>query len=360
MVKLNSGIDADIRVLPPSSFGAALQYFTGSKDHNILLRKLAIKKGWKLSEYGLFRGSKQIAGKTEEDVYEKLGLPWIAPELRAGKNEIEIAAQNKLPRLIELKDIAGDLQTHTTWSEGANSIEEIAEEARKIGYQYIAITDHTKSLAMTKGADEKKLLKQMEKIEKLNSKIPAQKQALGGAGKIQNSKILILKGAELNIMRDGSVDIKDEVLEKLDVAGAALHHQFNLSEEEETKRIIKAMENPHIDIIYHLTGRLIQKREPIKMNLAQIFKKAAETKTILEINAYPSRLDLKDEYVKEAKKYGVKFVIDTDAHATSELHFMDYGVMQARRGWLEKKDVLNTLPLNEFLEVMKKPKYKRW
>lgn len=333
MVKLKSGINADVRVIAPESFGAALQYFTGSKEHNILLRKIAQKMGYKLNEYGLFKGNKMIVGKTEEEVYEKLGLKWIPPELREGNEEIEFAAKNKLPKLIELKDIKGDLHVHTTWSEGANSIEEMAFSAQKLGYEYLLISDHTKYLAMTGGMDEKKLLQQIKEIDALNYKL-----------KTKNYKLRVLKGAELNILEDGSVDIENKVLEKLDFAGAAIHHKFNLPKEKQTERLIKAMENPNIDIIYHLTGRLINQREPIQLDLEKIFATAAESKTILEINGSPIRLDLKDEHIKLAKKYGVKFAINTDAHDVNELSLMEYGVSQARRGWLEKDDVLNTLP----------------
>ena len=341
IVKLKSGIDADIRVIAPESFGAALQYFTGSKEHNILLRKIAQKMGYKLNEYGLFRNNKMIAGKTEEEVYKKLGLKWIPPEIREGGEETELAAKNKLPKLVDLKDIKGDLHAHTTWSEGINSIEDMALAAQDLGYEYLLISDHTKYLAMTGGMDEKKLERQMEEIDKLNAK-----------RKSQSANFRILKGAEVNIMEDGSLDIKDEVLKKLDFAGAAIHHKFNLSKEEQTRRLIKVMENPNVDIIYHLTGRLINRREPIEFDLEKIFASAAKTKTILEINSHPSRLDLKDEHIKLAKKYGAKFAISTDAHNINELPLMEYGVSQARRGWLEKKDVLNALPLDKFLNFI--------
>lgn len=349
MVKLKSGIDADIRVVPQESFGAAIQYFTGSKEHNVLLRKIAIKKGYKLNEYGLFVDKKRVAGRTEEEVYKKLGMAWIPPEIRQGEDEIELALKNNLPKLIEQKNIKGDLHLHTTWSEGQNSIKEMALAARKIGYQYIVISDHTKYLAMTGGMDEKKLIKQIEEIDKVNSNF-----------KSQASKFMIIKGAEVNILEDGSLDISNDVLEKLDFVGAAIHHKFNLPAEKQTERLIKAMENPNIDMIYHLTGRLINRREPIQFDLEKIFETAGKTKTIMEINAFPIRLDLKDEHIKLAKKYGVKFVINTDAHNINELSFMEYGISQARRGRLEEKDVINTLSLNNFLSIIKKQKEKRW
>ncbi|QQG46051.1 MAG: DNA polymerase/3'-5' exonuclease PolX [Candidatus Niyogibacteria bacterium] len=345
MVRLRSGIDADLRVLSHESFGAALQYFTGSKDHNVALRKIAIKKGYKLNEYGLFKGKKLVEGYDEEKIYARLGLDWMPPEMRVNSGEIETAQRHKLPRLIELKDIKGDLQTQTDWSDGANSIEEMAEYAKSRGYEYIGITDHTKSLAMTGGADDKKLLRQIAHIEKLNKKM---------------SGIKILSGAEVNILRDGSLDISDAVLAKLDFAGGAIHTAFKLSEEEQTERLIKAMQNPNIDIIFHPTTRVPMRREPIKLDFDKIFKVAVETGTILEIDGHPWRLDLHDELIRMAKKFGVRFTIDTDAHSAAELSYLEYGVAQARRGWAEKSDIINTLPLIKLLELLKKPKGKRF
>ncbi|OGZ30786.1 MAG: DNA polymerase III [Candidatus Niyogibacteria bacterium RIFCSPLOWO2_01_FULL_45_48] len=345
LVRLRRGIDADLRVLPHKSFGAALQYFTGSKDHNIALRKIAIKKKYKLNEYGLFHGKKLIEGRDEEKIYKKLGLDWMPPELRTASGEIEAAQKHRLPKLIGYGDLKGDLQTQTDWSDGANSIEEMALEARRLGHEYIGITDHTKSLAMTGGADDKKLLRQIAYIEKLNKKMP---------------DIRILSGAEVNISKDGSFDISDAVLAKLDFAGGAIHSAFNLSEQEQTERLIKAMQNPNIDIIFHPTTRIPMKREPIKLDFERIFKEAVRTGTILEIDGHPWRLDLHDILIREAKKYGIKFVIDTDAHSTSELSYLEYGIAQARRGWAEKSDIVNTLPLKNLLELLKKPKNKRF
>lgn len=347
MVKLNSGIDADLRIVKKNSFGSAMQYFTGNKNHNIALRKIALEKRYKLSEYGLFKNERPIAGKTEKEIYEKLGLAWVPPELREMKGELDAAKKNNLPKLIELKDIKGDLQIQTNWTDGANSIEEMALKASELKYEYIAITDHTKSLAMTHGSDEKKLLKQIKKIEKINSKF-------GIAG------VKILSGAEVNINKDGTLDIDDATLKRLDFVGAAIHSHFRLSKEEQTKRLIKAMENEHIDIIFHPTGRIINKREPVELDMECIFETAAKTKTILEIDANPDRLDLKDDYIRIAKDLGAKFMINTDSHAKNQMRLMEYGIFQARRGWLEKKDVLNTLPLNELLDILKKPKNKRW
>ena len=348
MVQLRSGIAADLRVVDEKSFGAALQYFTGNKDHNIKLRKIAIKKGYKLNEYGLFRGKKQIAGRDEKEIYEKLGLAWIPPEIRNNLNEIEAGQENKIPRLVELRDIKGDLQVHSNWSDGSNSIEEMAMAAKKIGYQYTAITDHTKDLAMTGGSDEKRLLKQMSEIDKINEKL------------FKKGNFRILKGAEVNIRKDGSLDIKDEVLEKLDIVGAAVHSSFNLSKEEQTKRLIRAMENLHIDIIFHPSGRLLGQRPGIELDWDEIFKAAKETGTILEINAQPSRLDLNDDNIRRAKNMGIKLSVGTDAHSTAELSYNIYGISQARRGWAEKNDIINTMSLAEILAFLKKPKSKRF
>jgi len=360
-VKLKNGLDADLRVVPKESFGAALNYFTGSKDHNIALREIALKRGWKLNEYGLFKGKKMIAGRTEEELYKTLGLRYIEPEMRENAGEIEAARlrvavarsgplrrseseakarENKLPNLIGYNDLKGDLQVQTDWTDGENSIEEMAKAAIEVGLQYIAITDHTKSLAMTGGSDEKKLLKQMAEIERLNEKF-------------KDLKFKILKGAEVNILKDGSLDISNDALAKLDVTGAAVHSHFNLSREEQTKRIIRVMENPHIDIIFHLTGRVIHSREPIEIDIEEIIKAAKHTGTILEIDAYPVRLDIKDEYIRKCVNAGVKMSIDSDAHSTQHFKFLEIGIAQARRGWAEKKDVINAWPLEKMLNYLK-------
>lgn len=338
MVKLKNGMDVDLRVVEKESFGAALNYFTGSKDHNVALRRIAQDKGLKLNEYGLFRGSKRIAGKTEEDLYKALGLDYVPPELRENQGEIEAAKNGKLPNLIGYGDLRGDLQTQTTWTDGGNSIEEMAAEAKRLGLEYIAITDHTKSLAMTGGSDEKKLLKQMAAIDKIN-------QSLKG--------IKVLKGAEVNINKDGTLDIEDEVLAKLDVVGVAVHSHFNLPRREMTERILHAMRNPHADILFHPTGRVIQKREPYDVDIDAVIRTAKETGTVLEIDAYPERLDLKDEHVRKVIQAGVKLVIDSDAHSVNHIRFLEFGIAQARRGWAEKKDVINTKPLKEFLKCLK-------
>ncbi|MFQ5851062.1 MAG: DNA polymerase/3'-5' exonuclease PolX [Candidatus Binatia bacterium] len=338
MIKLENGLDVDLRVVPEESFGAALNYFTGSKDHNVALRRIAQDKGLKLNEYGLFRGSKRIAGKDEEEIYKELGLSFIPPEIREDQGEIEAAKRGELPDLVGTRDLRGDLQTQTTWTDGANSIEEMAEEARRLGLQYIAITDHTRSLAMTGGSDEKKLLRQIAAIDKIN-------RSLKG--------ITILKGAEVNINKDGTLDIKDEVLAQLDVVGIAVHSHFNLPRKEMTERIKRAMHNPQADILFHPTGRVIQKREPYDIDMDEIIRAAKETGTVLEVDAYPDRLDLKDEHIRKAVQAGVKLVIDSDAHSVNHVRFLEFGVAQARRGWAEKKDVINTLPLNGFLKSLK-------
>jgi DNA polymerase (family 10) len=307
------------------------------------MRELAIKKGWKLNEYGLFdEKGKKIAGRTEEEIYEKLGLEWIPPELRENKGEIQLALQKKLPKLIEYGSIKGDLQVQTNWTDGGNSIEEMVEEAIKIGLKYICITDHTKSLAVTGGLDETKLLKQMAYIDELNKKY--------------KGKITILKGAEVNIQKDGKLDISDEVLSKLDFVGAAIHTHFNLPKSIQTERLIKAMQNPHVDCIFHPTGRVINKRPPYEIDIDKVIEEAKKTNTILEIDAYPDRLDLRDEHIKKCVEKGVKMVIDSDAHSFLHYQYLDLGVSQARRGFATAKDILNTMEVDEFLKSLPKRK----
>ncbi len=337
-VKMKNGMDCDLRVVPEESFGAALQYFTGNKDHNIALRVMAEKRGWKLNEYGIFKRKKQIAGKTEEEVYRALGLDYIEPEMRENWGEIELARKRRLPKLVGYGDLCGDLQIQTDWTDGQNSIEQMALEAKKLGLEYIAITDHTKTLAMTGGLDEKKLLRQSAEIDKINKKI---------------SGVKILKGAEVNILKDGSLDIDDKTLAKLDVCGAAVHSHFNMPKEEMTRRICRAMENPHIDIIFHPTGRVIQKREAYELDMDEIIKCAKKTGTVLEIDAYPDRLDLKDEHVKKAVEAGVKLSIDSDAHDVNHIRFLEHGIAQARRGWAEKKDIINAWPFKKMKKALK-------
>ncbi|MCI0680227.1 DNA polymerase/3'-5' exonuclease PolX [bacterium] len=341
-VRLKSGIDADFRVVPVNSWGAALNYFTGSKEHNIALREIAIKKGWKLNEYGLFKGKKQIAGETEEDLYKAFGLDYIPPELREMTGEIGMAREGKLPALIKQGDLKGDLQVQTSWTDGNASIEKMAEAAEAAGLSYIAITDHTRALAMTGGLDEKGLARQGKEIDALNMK---RKQT--------GKKLVLLKGAEVNIGKDGSLDIEDETLAKLDIVGAAIHSHFGLPRAEQTARVIRAMENPHVDIIFHLTARRINRREPIDVNIDEIIAAAKRTKTILEIDAYPNRLDIKDEYIKKCAEAGVRMSIDSDAHAPEHFLALLFGIGQARRGFAEKKHIVNTLPVAQFLKTIK-------
>ena len=338
MVRLKNGVDVDLRVVADKSFGAALQYFTGDKRHNITLRVLAEKKKYKLNEYGLWRGKKLIVGRTEEEIYRALGMVTPPPEIRTDSGEIQAALKNKLPKLIDYGDVKGDLQVTTDWTDGENSIEEMAAAAQAAGLKYVAITDHTKSLAMTGGLDEKKLLKQMAEIDKIQKKFP---------------KIKILKGAEVNILKDSSLDIKNEVLAKLDVVGIAVHSHFNLSRAEQTKRIVKAMRNKNADILFHPTGRLIQRRAPYEVDVDEIIKTAKETGTILEINADPHRLDLKDEYIRKAVESRIKLAIDTDAHNKNNFHYLEFGIGQARRGWATKNDIINTQPWKEMLKSLK-------
>ena len=341
-VRMKDGFDMDIRVVPKRSYGAALQYFTGSKEHNILLRKIAIDKGLKLSEYGLFRGLKMIAGETEEEIYEKLGLVWIPPEMRENRGEIELSQKRKLPKIIGYHDILGDLHTQTNWNGGAHSIEEMAETAVEMGCQYIGVSDHTKFLRIEHGLDEKQLLQQRKEIEKLNSNLQP-----------PTSNFRILQGCEANILSDGSIDIKDEALAKLDYVIAGVHSQFKMPKDKMTERIIKAMKNSNVDIISHPTGRILKRRDEYQIDFDKILKLAKETNTVLEINAYPERLDLNDQNIKRAKEMGVKMVINTDAHHRDQLRFIEFGIAQARRGWAEKKDIINVWPLEEMLKMLK-------
>lgn len=342
-VHLKQGFDVDLRVVKEESFGSALQYFTGSKEHNIATRKIAISKGLKLNEYGVFKGAKQIAGKTEEEVYKAIGLLYIEPEMREDGGEIQLAIENKLPKLIGYKDIKGDLHCHSDWDGGENSIEEMAKYAINVGYEYIGISDHTKFLHIENGLNKEQLLKQHEAINKLNLKF-----------KNKNVKFRILHGCETNILNDGSVDIKDEVLEKMDYVIAGVHSSLKMPRKEMTERIIKAMNNKNIDIISHPTGRLILKRDEYQVDLEKMLKIAKETGTILEINSWPERLDLKDIYIKMAKRIGVKMIVNTDSHQKDQMRFMEFGVAQARRGWAEKSDIINTNSVEELLKYIKK------
>ncbi len=337
-IKLRNGMDVDLRVVPEERFGAALCYFTGSKAHHIALREIALAKRLQLNEYGLFRGDRLIAGRTEEEVYDALGLPFIPPELREDTGEIGAALVGALPELIGYDDLRGDLQIQTNWTDGAHSLEEMAAEAERLGREYIAITDHTKSLTVTRGSDEETLLRQMAAIDALNKK---------------RSGITLLKGAEVNILKDGRLDIDDETLAQLDVVGISVHSHFGLPREEMTRRVIRAMKNPHADILFHPTGRRIQRREPYEIDIDAVIRTAKETGTVLEVDAFPDRLDLKDEHIRKAVEAGVKLVIDSDAHHTRHLSHLHFGIGMARRGWAQRSDILNTLGLNDFLGSLK-------
>ena len=340
-VRLKEGLQVDLRVVGDEIFGAALLYFTGNQQHNIILRRIAIERGLKLNEYGLFdrKTDKLVAGKTEEEIYKKLGLRYIEPEIREDEGEIEAARQNKLPKLIGYNDIKGDLQMHTEWSDGSNTIEEMALAAKKLGHEYICITDHTGKLAIANALDEKRILAQKKEIEKVNKKIDG---------------VTVLHGTEVNITEDGTLDMNDKVLKQLNVVVGAIHSGFKNSKEKMTKRMIKAMENENVDIIAHPTGRLITKREPYEIDLEKVFDTAKSTKTAMEINSYPERMDLKDTNVRTAVKSGVKLVISTDAHNSDQLHFIRLGIGTARRGWAKKEDVINTRSLKDMLKMLKK------
>lgn len=334
MVILKQGIQADVRVLDEKSFGSALQYFTGNKDHNIALRTIAIKKGYKLSEYGLFkRGGAYVAGRTEQDVYRALGLPYIEPELRENMGEINAAHARRLPKIIGYDEVKGDLHVHTNWSEGGQTIEEMARAARAFGHKYIVIADHSKSQKISHGLDEKRVLKQIGEIDKLNKRFDG---------------FRIFKGSECDILPNGKLDLSDSVLKQLDLVVGSVHSRFKSPKEEMTKRICRALENPHLDILGHPTGRLINERAPYAVNLEKVFKVAEANGKMMEINAFPSRLDLSDVNIRAAKEFGAKFAISTDSHSPDHLRFMELGIAQARRGWLTARDVVNTLPLKKF------------
>jgi DNA polymerase (family 10) len=337
-VRLAGRIDADLLVVPEESWGSALQYFTGSKEHSVELRKIAIAKGLRLNEWGVFRGEKRVAGATEEDVYRALGLQWVPPEMRENAGEIELARQNRIPKLVEYGRLKGDLQVHSENSDGTATIEEMVRGAREFGLDYIAITDHTKSLALAGGLDEQELLAQADRIAVLNDRL---------------EDFRVLASAEVNIMKDGSLDISNNVLDKLDVVGAAIHSHFNLPVEAQTERLTEAAKNPSVDILFHPTGRLINKRTGYPVDIEKVIEVAKDTGTVLEIDAHYDRLDLKDEYVRMAVKKGVKLVIDSDAHHPIHYAFLTFGVAQARRGWATLSDILNTMPADRLLGALK-------
>jgi DNA polymerase (family 10) len=369
-VILKSGLQVDLRILPKESYGAALVYFTGSKEHNVALRRRALERGLSVSEYGVFELAdekaeakdierdesseeeaegristtgrelgKRVAGRTEEEVYEALGLPWIPPELRENRGEIEAAEKNRLPKLIELGDMRGDLQMHSTWSDGKNSIEEMLEACAAKGYEYFALTDHSKALAMTGGMDAEKLARQWEEIDEVVEK---------------HEEIRFLRSMEVDILADGSLDLEEEWLEKLDVVVVSVHSRFNLPEKEQTERILKAVRHPQANILAHPTGRIINEREPFDFDLDRVLEACAKHDVAVELNAHPARLDLKDTHLMRAKEKGAKVVVSTDAHSVTELDLMSYGVEQARRAWLGTDDVINCWPLKKLMRFLSK------
>jgi DNA polymerase (family 10) len=341
-IRLEQGFDVDLRVVQGKSYGSALQYFTGSKEHNITTRRLAIEKGLKLNEYGVFQGKKMIAGWNETGVYRVLGLPWIEPELREDQGEIERGLKKELPKIIGYDEIKGDLHCHSDWNGGENSIEEMAEAAMAMEYQYIGIADHTKYLKIEHGLDEKKLAQQRKEIDKLNDKLVR-----------ENKKFRILQGCETNILADGSTDIKDEDLKKLDYVIAGVHSASKMGREEMTERIIKAIKNPSIDIISHPTGRILKKRDEYLIDFEKILRAAKENSKILEINSQPVRLDLNDQKIRIAKETGVKMIINTDSHHKDQMKFIELGIAQARRGWAEKEDIINTQPVEKLIKFFR-------
>jgi DNA polymerase (family X) len=338
--RLRSDLQVDVRLLPPESFGAAMQYFTGSKAHNVALRQRALKMGYTLNEYSLadLETEKAVAGKTEEEIYAKLNLDYIPPELRENLGEIDAAEKHTLPNLITLDDLQGDVHMHTVETDGKNTIEEMAEAAQARGYKYMAITDHSKNLAFANGLDDPRALAHIQKIREANGRIDG---------------ITIFAGIEVDILADGDLDLSDDVLAQMDVVIASVHSVFNLEPAKMTERLLKAVSNPHTSIIGHPTGRLQLRRDAYQFDMDAILMAAAKHKVAMELNSYPDRLDLNDVHLRQAKQRGVKIVINTDSHHTSHLDKIRYGILQARRAWLTKNDVLNTLPAEQFARAMK-------
>jgi DNA polymerase (family 10) len=339
--RLRSGLQVDVRLLPVGSYGAALQYFTGSKMHNVTVRQRALKRGYTLSEYALanVKDGSFVAGATEEEIYAKLGLDWIPPELRENNGEIEAAEEHRLPVLIEEADIRGDVHMHTVETDGKNTIREMAEAGAARGYEYIAITDHSKNLAMTMGLDDKRALEHIERIRAVDKEM--------------TGRIRVLAGIEVDVLADGELDLSDEVLAQMDVVIASVHSLFNMPAEEMTGRMLRAIENPYVRILGHPTGRLLLRREPYQMDLETVLRRVGELGVAVEHNAYPDRLDLCDRDLRLAKELGCRIVINTDAHHASHLAKMRYGVRQLRRAWLSKQDVLNTMGAGEFLKALR-------
>ncbi|MGQ0550876.1 MAG: DNA polymerase/3'-5' exonuclease PolX [Armatimonadota bacterium] len=340
-VILDVGVQADVRVVEPAAFGAALQYFTGSKEHNVALRERAVRRGLKVNEYGVWRvaDGKRMAARAEADVYRAVGVPWIPPELREDEGEIDAALAGRLPNLVEVKDIRGDLHMHTTWSDGAQTAEQMATAARALGHEYICITDHSDSHKFLNGPSADGLRRNIAEIRALSDR-------MGFA---------VLIGTECEIQADGSVDYPDALLADLDIVIASVHSRFKMGRGEMTRRIVRAMENDHVDILGHPTGRKLGQRDPYEIDIEAIVDAAVRTGTALEIDAYPDRLDLKDSHVRLARERGARLVIGSDSHTVAHLHHMPYGVSVARRGWAEAKDIINTLPLPKLLDLLRRP-----
>jgi DNA polymerase (family 10) len=338
-IELENGVQVDLRLFDEDEFAPAMLYFTGSKGHNIGLRGIAKEKGWKINEYGLFKGDKKFEIDTEKDIYKKLGLKYIPPELRENRGEIEAAKNNNLPKLIKLEDIKGDLQIHSALSDGENELEEIVESCCSNDYEYIAITDHSSNIGVIRGIQRNKIDKYIDRIREIDKKY-------------QNIKVLA--GIEVDVMKNGKLFLQNHLLKKFDLVTFAIHSHFDLDKEKQTDRILRAMENEYVHIFAHPTGRRINKREPYDFDFEKVMRKAKEKNIFIEINAHPERLDLNDINAKKAKEIGVKFSISTDAHSIGEMDYMDFGIWQARRGWIEKGDVVNTLPYKEFIQAIRR------
>ena len=338
-VRLKCGLQVDLRVVPQGSFGAALQYFTGSKAHNIQIRRLGQERKLKINEYGVFKGEKSVAGETEDSVYRAVGLPWIAPELREDRGEIEAARKGKLPKLVALDDLKGDLHAHTTATDGHHTLKEMAEAARQRGLEYLAITEHSRRLTVAHGLDPHRLRKQMEEIDRLNEKLKG---------------ITLLKGVEVDILEDGSLDLPNDVLAECDLVVGAVHSKFNLPRAKQTNRILRAMERPHFSILAHPSGRLLGSREAYEVDMLKVIRATKARGCFLELNAHPERLDLLDVHCQMARDEGVLIAISSDAHRVQDFDNLKYGVGQARRGWLEKDDVLNTRPLKLLMPLLRR------
>lgn len=338
-VVLRSGLQVDVRVIPKVSYGAALHYFTGSKPHNVAVRRRAVAKKLKINEYGVFRGKKRIAGRTEEEVYQAVDLPYIPPELREDRGEIQAAESDALPELIALEDIRGDLHAHTTLTDGRADLQEMADAARRLGYEYLAVTEHSQRVTMARGLNPRQLAEHIGRMERLNS---------------TRDDFTVLKGIEVDILEDGALDLPDDILSRLDLRICSVHYHQNLPRERQTERILRAIKNPCCNIIGHPTGRLIGERPAYALDMQKIMMAAREHGCFLELNAHHDRLDLNDLHCRMARDLGVKVVISTDAHSTGELEFMRLGIGQARRGWLRAGDVLNTRPLKDLLKALKR------